>query len=155
MLILTDEGRTLVKVKKELKWVEFHLRRSVEGHEGRSKEGLGTNGGGGGGAADRQADSSAVTDDRAKQRLARDSRPALSNHSEKKQTKHADFWLLVCSLAGLRGLRGLQWGHGVSTTVGHTQRVKNEWRCNSRKPNSSESCLHTYRPRRAVTHQQC
>lgn len=44
MLILTDEGRTLVKVKKELKWVEFYLRRSVEGHEGRSKEGLGTNG---------------------------------------------------------------------------------------------------------------
>lgn len=59
-------------------------------HEGGSKERWGPMGGGrgGGGAADRQADSSAVTDDRAKQRLARDSRPALSSHSKNKKQRN-------------------------------------------------------------------
>lgn len=70
---------------------KLRLRRSVDGdrREEVKREGgpMGGCGGGGGGAADRQADSSAVTDDRAKQRLARDSRPALSSHSGKKQNK--------------------------------------------------------------------
>lgn len=81
-----DQGKTLrrcVEVKDRYKWVELQLKRSVGG-DARVVVGV---------ARDRQADSSAVTDDRAKQRLARDSLRALSSRSKKKQT--TDFWLLV------------------------------------------------------------
>lgn len=82
-------------------------------------------GGGGGGAADRQADSSAVTDDRATQRLARDSRPALSSLSKNKTQHNTTHWLLAACLQpsrppGSAGSSAGPWGQHHSRT-----RVKN------------------------------
>lgn len=130
-----------MKVKKELKWVELHLGRSVDGdmrEEGKRDGGqMGGGGGGRGGGADRQADSSAVTDDRVKQRLARDSRPALSSHSLKKKNT-----LTGCWSAGFQA----SWVFRVfSGTMGSAQELDTPKGVKrAALTPGSENCLHTF-----------